>query len=208
MSLDAFILTNRQELIKRTQVKVAKRPSPHPKPKDVEDGVPLFLSQLVSSLRDEAVRDPAQKAEADPPTNANIAASATTHGETLRKMGFTIDQVVHDYGDVCQAVTELAVEQNAAVTTAEFHTLNRCLDNAIAGAVTAWSTTRDKSFAQGQGKRDLCRRELLSLVATATVSFDALRRGRVGSSGATATVVAQCLAEMLSLLDNPEWAAD
>ena len=151
MSLDAFSLTNRQELIKRTQVKVAERPSPRPKPKEVEDGVPLFLSQLVSALRDEAARDPSQKAEADPPTSANIAATASAHGETLRKMGFTIEQVVHDYGDVCQAVTELAVEQNAAVTTAQFHTLNGCLDNAIAGAVTSWNMTRDKSLAQGQG---------------------------------------------------------
>jgi hypothetical protein len=39
--------------------------------------------------------------------------------------GYTIDQVVHDYGDVCQAVTELASEQNTFIAVDEFHTLNR-----------------------------------------------------------------------------------
>ena len=47
-----------------------------------------------------------------------------------------MSQVVHDYGDVCQAITELALERKAPITVKEFHTLNRCLDTAIAEAVT------------------------------------------------------------------------
>jgi CheY-like chemotaxis protein len=38
-------------------------------------------------------------------------------------LGFTVSQVVHDYGDICQAVSELAIEQNAPITTDEFKTL-------------------------------------------------------------------------------------
>ena len=49
-----------------------------------------------------------------------------------------MDQVVHDYGDLCQAVTELAFERNAGIAVGEFHTLNRLLDNAIAAAVTEY----------------------------------------------------------------------
>ena len=33
------------------------------------------------------------------------------HGAELRALGFNISQVVHDYGDICQAVTEIAVEE-------------------------------------------------------------------------------------------------
>ena len=36
-----------------------------------------------------------------------------------QQFGFTVDQVVHDYGDLCQAVTELAGEKNASVTVDE-----------------------------------------------------------------------------------------
>ena len=50
-----------------------------------------------------------------------------------------MDQVIHDYGDLCQAITELAFEQAAPFETKEFRTLNRCLDNAIADAVTEFT---------------------------------------------------------------------
>ncbi|HTS82385.1 MAG TPA: hypothetical protein VMH40_17410 [Myxococcaceae bacterium] len=51
-------------------------------------------------------------------------------------MGFTVAQVVHDDGNVCQAITELAIERNPLINAEDFHTLNRCLDTAIAEAVT------------------------------------------------------------------------
>lgn len=50
--------------------------------------------------------------------------------------GYTVSQAVHDYGDICQAITELALELGAPISVKEFHTLNRCLDAAIAEAVT------------------------------------------------------------------------
>ena len=59
---------------------------------------------------------------------------------------FTVDQVVHDYGDVCQAVTALAVEQSSTITVDEFRTLNRCLDNAIADAVASFGQARQFSL--------------------------------------------------------------
>jgi len=33
--------------------------------------------------------------------------------EQLLDLGFTVDQVAHDYGDPCQAITDLAVESGA-----------------------------------------------------------------------------------------------
>src|SRR5436305_1625447 len=65
-----------------------------------------------------------------------VTGGRTGHGRDLLGLGFTVSQVVHDYGDICQASTELAVDQNAPITTIEFHILNRCLDTAIADAVT------------------------------------------------------------------------
>ncbi len=198
MSLQQFLIDNRLELIKRTRAKVACRTSPQPSEGEMEHGVPLFLSQLAAALEDEQVRNPAQKALAGPiPKNANIVRSAALHGQSLRQLGFTIDQVVHDYGDVCQAVTELADELHAPFTTTEFHTLNWCLDNAIAKAVTSWNAERDKASADKGDERDL---QLLGLAKTAMVSFEALRAGRVGSGGATAAVLQRCMAEMLTIL--------
>ena len=50
----------------------------------------------------------------------------------------TLSHLGLKYGDLCQAVTELAAEKHASISVGEFQTLNRCLDNAIAHAVTAY----------------------------------------------------------------------
>ena len=175
----------------------------------MEHGVPLFLSQLATALDEEQARNPQQRTEANPPlNNSNIAESAALHGQSLRNFGFTIEQVVHDYGDVCQAVTELADERGTALTISEFHTLNWCLDNAIAGAVTSWNNERDKSAAKGKGERDLFRIALSNILGTATVSFNALRAGRVGTAGATANILERCLREMRTVLEDTNWVEE
>jgi hypothetical protein len=38
--------------------------------------------------------------------------SAIQHGHDLLRQGFTVSQVVHDYGNVCHAITELTVESS------------------------------------------------------------------------------------------------
>lgn len=204
MSLQQFLSDNRLELIKRTRAKVACRASPQPSEAEMEHGVPLFLTQLGMALEEEQERNPQQGSKRSPPgpipKNANIVRSAALHGQMLWQYGFTLEQVVHDYGDVCQAVTELADELDTRLTTTEFHTLNACLDNAIARAVTAWNAERDKSKDEGKDQRNL---ELLNLVTTATAAFDALRSGRVGNDGATSAILRRCLVEMRSLLDDP-----
>jgi hypothetical protein len=210
MSLVQFLNDNRPELIKRTRARIAAHSSPRPSDEvELEHGVPLFLSellaQLATALRDDYARDPAQKRAPRLPSEASIARSGALHGQNLGKFGFNIEQVVRDYGDVCQAVTELADDEGVAVTAAEFHTLNRCLDSAIAGAVTSWSQEREKSFMRGEARRD---RRLLTLVDAAAVSLGALRAGRVGSGSDTAAVVEKCLVEMRSIVADPKWPND
>lgn len=164
-----------------------------------------LLAQLATALRDEEARDPAQRRAPRLPSEASIARSGALHGQNLGRFGFSIERVVRDYGDVCQAVTELADDEGATVTAAEFHTLNRCLDTAIAGSVTSWSQEREKSLVKGEGRRD---RRLLTLVDAAAVSLGALRAGRVGSGSDTAAVVEKCLVEMRSVLADPKRSND
>jgi diguanylate cyclase len=71
--------------------------------------------------------------------NPDVVPTATLHGRDLLQEGFTIEQVIRDYGDVCQAVTQLAAEAGASISASEFHIFNRCLDDAIAAAVTEYS---------------------------------------------------------------------
>ena len=136
-----FLNQNRADLVERCRVKVLKRPQPHPTWDERNNGIPLFLAQLIEMLNlDEHsnVFDITQESEPKKILSARIAATAKKHAWNLRERGLTADQVVHDYGDLCQAITELAFERNAQIQVSEFHTLNRLLDNAIAAAVTEY----------------------------------------------------------------------
>ena len=125
MSLQEFIKANHDKLVSMTRQKVAKR-GVEPRPNEREaHGVPIFLDQLCEALVAEAKRDQAHQAEPDPPTNPNVAETAALYGHDVLRMGLSVDELVHEYGDVCQAVTELAVELDAPISVLDFHTLNR-----------------------------------------------------------------------------------
>ncbi len=126
--------------------------------------------------------------------NPDIAVSAIQHGHDLLVQGFTVSQVVHDYGDVCQSITELAVEMNAPISTDDFRMLNQCLDDAIAGAVTEYGrernqSTRDGEAARGTEKLGFLAHELRNLVNTAILAFEVVKTGDVGVKGSTGNVL-------------------
>lgn len=111
--------------------------------------MPLFLDQLVEALGPQpsthlrVVGGP----EPEPaPAPTKIGRAAALHGAELLRLGYSLDQVVHDYGDVCQAIAELAIEKKMKVSAEEFRILNGCLDNAIAEAVTAYGNDRDDAM--------------------------------------------------------------
>jgi len=191
--LQEFIALYRDEIISRCRARVAKRVIPPPSDAEINHGVPLFLDQLVEALRSGGAN------------NLAIDMSAGQHGHDLLLKGFTVSQVVHDYGDVCQTITELAVETNAPMSTADFHTLNRCLDNAIAGAVTMFMRESQQSrFEEAADRNDervgFLVHELRNLVNTATVAFEVLKTGSVGASGNTGAVLNRSLGGLRDLL--------
>ena len=212
--LQEFLKTNRAELIARCTAKVAKRPQPPPTDVELKYGIPLFLDQLTQTLllggrSDEAalheISGPSEPGKTTP--SSEISRGATKHGDELLRKGFTVDQVVHDYGDLCQAVTELAVEKNASISVEEFRVLNSCLDNAIAGAVTEFGRLRDKNISSEETQATnesfgSLAHELRNLIATAMLSVQAVKRGNVGLGGATGAVLDRSLIRMRNLIDR------
>ncbi len=193
--LHDFIATHRDEIILRCRAKVATRSIPPPTDTEVEHGVPVFLGELSETLR------------LGEKTSAAIGRSAILHGHDLLRQGFTVSQVVHDYGDVCQAITELAVELNVPISTADFSTLNRCLDDAIAGAVTEYGRERNQSGIAGESARGSERlgflaHELRNLLNTAILAFEVLKTGNVGVAGSTGAVLHRSLLASHALINR------
>ena len=187
-----FIAVNRDEIIRRCRVKVVTRSGPPPTEAEIDHGVPVFLAQLGDALREGKTTSP------------EISRSAIKHGHTLLRQGFTVSQVVHGYGDVCQAITDLAVETNAPISTDDFRTLNRCLDDAIAGAVTEYGRERnqagiDDESARGSERLGFFAHEMRNFLNTAVMAFEVLKTGNVGVAGSTGMVLHRSLLASQSL---------
>lgn len=200
--LHEVLIARRADLIERCRVKAAARIAPKATPAELQFGIPLFIDQLARTL---AETSGVQKPDAS--ASPDIGASAGLHGRELLQHGFTIDQVVHDYGDLCQAISDLAVEEKIPIEVQEFRTLNRCLDDAIADAVTAFAAQRDFAKPDGalQAMNDRAgdtARELQSLIATAALAVLAIKAGNVGIAGATGSVLDRSLESLRTLVDR------
>jgi hypothetical protein len=203
--LHEFLNTNRAELIRRCRSKVGGRSSPRVTPLDLEHGVPRFLEQLVDALRHEEA-NPESWSE-DTPALVESTRTANADGDELFEQGYTVGQVVHGYGDVCQVITQLAIEMNTPVTLREFRTFNRLLDNAIADAVSSFILHRETS-ARSDGAYDLHQHlgsiaeEQRKLLDAAMVALDAVKYGNVGLMGATGSILEDSLKKLRVLIEK------
>lgn len=135
-----------------------------------------------------------------------MVSTATQHGAELLHEGITVAQVIHDYGDLSQAITELAAEKDAPITPREFGALNRSLDDAIAAAVTEHARQREDAIEEDaedtEQRSAFLVHELRNALNTALLSFEVIKRGDVGVNGATSAVHDRSLRRIRTLVDD------
>lgn len=207
-----FLTAHREELISLCREKVSQRPHRAASEAQLANGIPLFLDQLTRTLHAEEAAQAAGEIVkisgvygADGFELSELGMSANAHGHELSSLGFTVGEVVFDYGDLCQSITELAMKRHVGFGIDEFQTLNRCLDNAIAIAVAAFNLQREAELAS-QHRVDTREQigflvhELRNALGTATLAAHALEVGSLPMSGATGTVLKRSLADMKTLM--------
>jgi len=210
-AVDVFLINNRDELIARCKHKVAQRPRRAATHEQLANGIPLFLDQLTRTLAAEEADEEDESLRISGPSGGDALAlsemgvTATAHGKDLLMLGYSVDQVVHDYGDLCQAITDLAFERDAPFATAAFRTLNRCLDNAIADAVAEFSFQRESKLVRQQNAEENRRagflaHELRNSLQTATNALRALELSGMPITGATGAVLKRSLTAMGNLV--------
>jgi len=201
--LHVFLAENRVDLVDRCRRKAAQRSAPRVNASESGHGIPVFLDQLIGALRSQdsrgeaAVPDPAFF---DPDRNA------ARHGAELLQKEFTIDQVVHDYGDLCQAITEMAAERKAPIEAVEFQVLNQSLDNAIADAVTEYSSRRAMHVADRSARAENERmagfaHKLHGLLHDAILALAAIKAGHVPLGGATGAILDRSMIRLQNLIN-------
>jgi len=190
-----FLDEHREEILARARLRVAARNAPRATEVELTRGLPLFLDQLGEALRRSSSHETLDHGE--------IETSAGEHGRTLFAHGVTVAQVVHDYGDLCQVITGLAVDHKTALDADEFRTLNLCLDDAIAGAVTEYSRLRERTITDaGTERLGFLAHEMRNVANTSILTFGSIQKGTVAPGGSTGVVHARSLQRLISLIDR------
>jgi hypothetical protein len=188
----------------------------------LKEGLPIFFKQLINVLRikNEPIKESkidkvgmaraAQDVDEQALAKASghldeveVANSAGHHGAELLRLGYTLSHVVHAYGAMCQAITELAIRKDIAITAHEFHGLNRCLDVAIAGAVTEFQSIRNaQNFSREVEHLGFLAHELRNVLNTVNISLQLIESGTVGFVGSTGLVLKRALKRIDELIDR------
>jgi signal transduction histidine kinase len=211
--LHEFLSSNRDILIERCRLKAGKRSTAKTVEEPFVHGIPQFIEQVIKTLRVEQTSDPMRSRKISGPSDggtsvpSEISATAHLHAHELLRHGYPVERVVHDYGDVCQAITDLAFEEHIPIQVDEFRTLNRCLDNAIADSVTEYAYEREQLVADRGAdafheRLGIFAHELRNLLSTATHALVAMKTGQVGLTGPTGTILDRSLIGLRHLIDR------
>jgi signal transduction histidine kinase len=207
-----FLLQNRESLIERCRRKASSRVAHVITIEQLQNGIPLFLNQLIETLRIEQPSAPLANCETPEQSECELPASdlgrtVAKHGQELLRFGFSIDQLVHNYGDLCQAITDLAFERGVPFEIDEFRTLIRFLDDAIANTVVGYTTQRESISAHdtaleiAERLEDLAQ-DLRGQLGTAMLAFAAAKASDLSLKGATGSVLEHGLFDLRDLIDR------
>jgi signal transduction histidine kinase len=193
--LKQFIAVNREKILRDARARAIARSAAIAPEAEMTHGLPVFLDQLGDEL--------GRAARHQVGDHADLKSSAGHHGEHLFNLGLTVAQVINGYGDLCQVITGLAVTEQAEISASEFQMLNLCLDEATAGAVTAYAARRERAISDDETERlGLLAHELRNALNTAILSFASIKRGAVATSGSTSAMVDRSHIRLQTLIDR------
>jgi len=191
--LHEFLKQHRAEVLNLCEKKSRQLAGHRVGSEQLKAGLPLFYDQLIRVL--------VQKLNSNPPEQ--LLADAAEHGKEFLRLGFSMSHVVHSYGAMCQAITELATIKNANISAMEFSIFNGCLDVAISAAVSEYQfRSVEASEAREVQHLGFLAHELRNALSSATIAQEMIKQGIVGTGGSTSSVLDANLARMRHLIDR------
>lgn len=195
MILHEFLAMRRDAILARATQLLAERAASPAREEGLASGMPLFFEQLTGRVR----------SNGGLPTGGHptLENSAVQRGEDLFRAGFTVTQVVHAYGAICQAAMAIAAEQGQEIEPREFMVLNMAMDNAIAVAVEEFQRQMSHQASREHTEHlGILAHELRNALTTAVLAFGLIRRGKVPPGGNTGAIIDTGFAQMRNLIDR------
>lgn len=198
-----FLVENREKILAVTREKIIGISENKPTTEESERGLPEFYDHMLYEMKRESQGLP--KSSEKSAARKHGQHSTTLHGKELSRLGYTVSQVVHGYGVLCQAITELADARRIQINAREFSVLNLSLDIAIADAVTGFAKHASVEIV---GSIDSAKRtgvlahELRNALAATSLAHALIKKGVVGAAGSTNALLESNLNRMRDLIDG------
>lgn len=200
--LHEFLLAERDGILALCSKKIMGLADSRSSSDELERGLSVFYDELIEVLR--ADTDESREAASNNDIERVHRASAERRGKESLKLGYSISQVVHGYGALCQAITQY-VEENSSqsVFAREFNRLNFCLDIAIAEAVTEFNRGQRQNAERDEVQRlGFLAHELRNALSNAVMAYQIIKTGKVGAGGNTARILENAHTRMREIIDR------
>ena len=192
-----FLVVNRRKILALAEKNSACSSEHMPTSAASERGLTKFYEYLIGELKRESRGLPKRSVR-----RRGTVATALLHGKELSRLGYTVSQVVLEYGALCQAITEMAEEANLPIGTRQFGVLNLSLDVAIADAVTGFSSQASVAEIDSTKRMGFLVHELRNALAAAIMAHSMVNKGVVGIGGSTGALLGRNLNRMRDILDQ------
>ncbi len=197
--LHEFLVQYQKEILELCKKKVAADSASKPTSELLDKGLPIFYSELIGVLERRTKLPVAQS------SNAIRQGDAAAHGKESLRLGYSISQVVHSYGAVCQSITEFVQTKSFTITTAEFQELNFSLDCAIAEAVTEFEKGQAENSGDNESERiGYLMHEMKNSLMAVSAAHQMIQRGSVGGAGITSQVLSKSIKRIARLIEIAE----
>ena len=197
-----FLQERRAEILALCQQKLTLLSNAKSSSAEMKLGLPVFYDELIEILRADELSESRQAVNTL--TQKLHSASATRRGKESLELGYTISQVVHGYGALCQSITEYAEEnRDKPIEAREFNRLNYCLDVAIAEAVTEFNRAQAEVVARAEIQRlGFLAHEMRNALNNIATTHQLLKKGLIGFGGSTSKLVESSITTMKDIIDR------
>jgi signal transduction histidine kinase len=199
-AVHALLKHNRDELLATCRVKAARRRPMQPL---AADALPRFLDDLTSTFEAPDHGALTLVGAAGLP----VPAEGAHHAAEGQQLDLALSDLVHGYGDMCEAITDMAFARDVPFTADELHAFNKCLDASITVAVTQFNSRHDEVLvrqlrAETREQVGFLVHELRNAIGTATLAASALEIGGMGMNSPLGAVLRRSLAALNSLVNR------
>ena len=202
ISLYTMLIERKTEILEKCRAKVADVAGPRSSAYPFEAAFPLLYDELIEVLR-LSLADHSAEARKKFVSDTVNASSSRAHAQQSFRMGYTVSQLVHGYGSICQGITEFAYEQGEPITSTEFSQLNMCLDVAIAQAVSEFELVKIHAMSDSDTLRmGFLVHEVRNYLSSAMLAHELIKSGDVGANGATSQAMTMSLQHIKQLVDR------